>query len=192
MVVVKSGHGLLGHEALKSALSQKWIDEMSWFFAGWYKFGTAKSYFNNYWVGIIKNGWGLLNHGTLKSGVSHKSFDKLSRLIEWFLHADSDGIIFGLMVYPLFIFDKCKCCGTTAVVLPFSQKWPKARFFLYFEKFCHWFLLGTYFNKSCYCTRFDLMGRDLGFTTRFWISTTEFFVIINSFLITERNKNQWI
>ena len=63
MVVVKSGHGLLGHEALKSALSQKWIDEMSWFFAGWYKFGTAKSYFNNYWVGMVKNGWGLIDMG---------------------------------------------------------------------------------------------------------------------------------
>ena len=134
MVVVKSGHGLLGHGALKSALSQKWIDEMSWFFAGWYKFGTAKSYFNNYWVSMVKNGWGLIDHGTLKSGVSHKSFDKLSRLIEWFLHADSDGIIFGLTVYPLFIFGKCKYWGTTAVVLPFSQKWPQSKVFPLFWK----------------------------------------------------------
>ena len=28
--------------------------------------------------------------------------------------------------------------------------------------------------------------------TRFWISTTELFVIMNSFTITEGNKNQWI
>ena len=130
-------------------------------------------------------------YGTLKSGVSHKSFDKLSRLIEWFLHADSDGIIFGLTVYPLFIFGKCTG-GPLQLYFPLVKNDPKARFFLYFEKFCHWFLPGTYFNKSCYCTGFDLMGRDLGFTTRFWISTTEFFVIINSFLIRERNKNQWI
>ena len=131
-------------------------------------------------------------YGTLKSGVSHKSFDKLSRLIEWFLHADSDGIIFGLTVYPLFIFGKCKYWGTTAVVLPFSQKWPQSKVFPLFWKILSLIFAGTYFNKSCYCTGFDLMGRDLGFTTRFWISTTEFFVIINSFLIRERNKNQWI
>ena len=36
------------------------------------------------------------------------------------------------------------------------------------------------------------MGRDFGFMTRFWISTTELFVIMNSFMIIERNKNQWI
>ena len=34
---------------------------------------------------------GLIDHGTLGSGVSHKWLDKLSRLIEWFVHADSDG-----------------------------------------------------------------------------------------------------
>ena len=47
---------------------------------------------------MVKNEWGLIDHGTLKSGVSHKLFDELSILIEWFLHADSDGVIFGLMV----------------------------------------------------------------------------------------------
>ena len=36
------------------------------------------------------------------------------------------------------------------------------------------------------------MGCDLGFKTRFWIFTTELFVIMNSFMIIERNKNQWI
>ena len=40
---------------------------------------------------------GLIDHGALKSGVSYKWFDELSRLIEWFLHADIDGIILGLM-----------------------------------------------------------------------------------------------
>ena len=51
-----------------------------------------------------QNGWGFLNHRTLKSGLSHKWFDKLSRLIEWFLHADSDEM-FGLMANLLCIFD---------------------------------------------------------------------------------------
>ena len=42
---------------------------------------------------------------TLKSGVSHKRFDELSRLIEQFLHVDSDGMNFGLMTNLLRIFD---------------------------------------------------------------------------------------
>ena len=98
MVVVRNGPGLLGLE------TQEWIDEMSWFFACWYNFKKAKSYFNSYWVGIIKNGWGLIDHGTLKSGIFLKWFDELSRLIEWFLHADSDGIVFGFIanLHPIF------------------------------------------------------------------------------------------
>ena len=72
--------------------SKERINEMSWFCACWYKFKKAKSYFDNYWVYIVKNEWGLIDHGTLKSGASHKWFDKLSRLIEWFLHADSDSL----------------------------------------------------------------------------------------------------
>ena len=48
-------------------------------------------------MGIVKNEWVLIDHGSLKSGVSHKWLDELSISIEWFLHADSDGIIFGLM-----------------------------------------------------------------------------------------------
>ena len=44
----------------------------------------------NHWVGMLKNGGDLLDHGTLKSGVSHKQFDESRRLIESFLHADSN------------------------------------------------------------------------------------------------------
>ena len=91
-MVTKNGGGLLGLRTLKSAVSQEWIDELGWFFACWYKFMKAKSYFNNYWVGVVKNEQGLKDRGTLKPGTSHKWFDELSRLIEWFLHADSDGI----------------------------------------------------------------------------------------------------
>ena len=46
-----------------------------------------------------------LSHGTLKSGASHKWLDELSRLIEWFLSTDSDGMVFGLTSNLLCIFD---------------------------------------------------------------------------------------
>ena len=76
VVVVKNGCGLFGLGALKSAVSSNQIDELSSFFACWYKFRKAQSSFNNYWVGIMKNEWGFLDHWTLKSGVSHKWFDE--------------------------------------------------------------------------------------------------------------------
>ena len=56
---------------------------------------------------MLKNGQDLLDHETLKSGVCHKWFDKLSRLVEWFLHTDSDWIIFGLASNLVGIFDIC-------------------------------------------------------------------------------------
>ena len=54
---------------------------------------------------MFKNRWDLIDHGTLKSGVSHKWFDELSRLIKWFLHANSDGISFSLMASLLCVYD---------------------------------------------------------------------------------------
>ena len=93
MVVIKKGCVLLGVGTLKSAVSQEWIDELGWFFACWYKFMKAKTYFNNYWVGVVKKGRGLKDRWTLKLGISHKWFDELSKLIEWFGYADSDGIL---------------------------------------------------------------------------------------------------
>ena len=72
MVVFKKGRGLLGLVgSLKSAVSQEWINEMSWFFA----------YFNNYWLAMGKNGQGLIDFGTFESGVSDQWFHELSRLI---------------------------------------------------------------------------------------------------------------
>ena len=68
-----NGRNLLDHGTLKSA--QEWIDEMSWFFACWYKFRRAKPSFNNYWVAIIKNRQDPLDHEILKSGVPLKWFD---------------------------------------------------------------------------------------------------------------------
>ena len=38
--------------------------------ACWCKFGKAKSYFNDFWVGVVRNGHCYLVHGTLKSAVS--------------------------------------------------------------------------------------------------------------------------
>ena len=52
---------------------------------------------------MVKNGGGLIDYGTHKSGVSHKWFDELSRLMECFLHADSDGTIFGFQVFFFFL-----------------------------------------------------------------------------------------
>ena len=95
----------LGLGTLKSAVLQELIDEMSWFFPCWYKFRKAKSYFNNYWLNMVKNWPGFRDHGSLKLDVSHKWFDKLSRVIEWFLCTDSDGIVFGLTSNLLYIFD---------------------------------------------------------------------------------------
>ena len=99
MVMIKNGLGLLDLGTRKSAVSHKWMDELGWFFACWYKFMKAKSYFNNYWVVVVKNGQGLKDHETLKPGISQKWFDELSRLTECFLHADIDGIIFFSTLY---------------------------------------------------------------------------------------------
>ena len=46
----------------------------------------------------------VIDNGTLISSVSHKWFNEMSRLIEWFLHVDSDAIAFGLMANLLLIF----------------------------------------------------------------------------------------
>ena len=57
---------------------------------------NAKSWFNDFWVGVFKNDLGLLVYETKKTG---------------FLNADSDAIIFGF--YSL----NFKCGSSTAVVL---------------------------------------------------------------------------
>ena len=48
---------------------------------------------------MLKNEHELLHHG------NNKWFDQLNRVIEWFLHADSDLINFGLTTNLLCIFD---------------------------------------------------------------------------------------
>ena len=44
-------------------------------------------------MGVVKNWQGVKDHGTPKPSTSWKWFNKLMRLIEWLLHADSDGIL---------------------------------------------------------------------------------------------------
>ena len=43
---------------------------------------------------MVRYGQGLIDHRTLKSGGFYIWFEELSRLIEWFLHDDGNGIIF--------------------------------------------------------------------------------------------------
>ena len=117
---------------------------LSWCFACWYTFRKVKSYFNNCWVGMVKNGQGLIYHGILKLSLSHKWFEELSRLIEWFLDADSDGMIFWfdcqstisltfksseglLQLYFDRFFRKNSLWAKTANN---DWKWPQNRFFL--------------------------------------------------------------
>ena len=61
------------------------------------------------WVRVFSS------YETLKSDASHKWFDELSGLIKWFLHGDSDWIIFGLTTTLLCMFEICWV--STAVVL---------------------------------------------------------------------------
>ena len=47
------------------------------------------------------------SYGTIKSGASHMWFDESSQLIEWFLDADSDSMIFSLTTNLFCIFHIC-------------------------------------------------------------------------------------
>ena len=50
----RNGHGYLGHWTRKSAVSQEWVDQLSWFFTWWYEFRKAYSYFDNFTLGLVK------------------------------------------------------------------------------------------------------------------------------------------
>ena len=90
--MVKNGCAQSGRGTLKFTVSQIWADGINWFFACWYKFRKAKSWFIDFWVGMVKNGDGLLVHETLKSAVSPEWV-----YMNWadFLNADNDAIVFG-------------------------------------------------------------------------------------------------
>ena len=103
--MVKNWCGLLNHGTLKFTKFKTELMKLADFFACWYKLSEVKSHVANYWKDMVKNRQGLLDHGTLKSSVSHKWFDQLSRLIDWFLHGDSNGMILGWSVNLLSIFN---------------------------------------------------------------------------------------
>ena len=77
MGVVKNKCDHLGPGTLKLAASQEGIHGVNWFFAWRYKFRKAKSFYDNYWVGVVGNGRGFLSHGNLKSAVSQEWTDEL-------------------------------------------------------------------------------------------------------------------
>ena len=53
---VKNGWGQSGHRTLKLTVSQKWADGIKGFFSFRYEFRKAKSWFNDFCVGVVKNG----------------------------------------------------------------------------------------------------------------------------------------
>ena len=75
----------------KLTLSQEWIHGMNWFFACWFEFRKAKSYFTDFWVYSVKNGHGSLLYQILKILYLKNEW------MNWadFLHAYCHAIIFG-------------------------------------------------------------------------------------------------
>ena len=61
----------------------KWMDEINWLFACWYRFSKIKSWSKIHWVGIVRDGCCQSAHGTLKFTLSQKWTDG----INWFVHA---------------------------------------------------------------------------------------------------------
>ena len=78
----------LSHGTLKSAVSQEWMDELSWFL-------DVHTYSGKLKITLIVIGWawsnmgvgfGLLAHGTLKSAVFQEWIDELSWLFAcWYV-----------------------------------------------------------------------------------------------------------
>ena len=68
--MLKNVCGQYGHRTLKLAVSLEWIDEMKLFIACRCKFRKAKSWFNDFSVGVLKNEHGYLVNETVKSAVS--------------------------------------------------------------------------------------------------------------------------
>ena len=48
-------------DPIKLIVSQKWTDGINWMFSCWCKFRKAKSWFNDFWVGVFKNGHDLFS-----------------------------------------------------------------------------------------------------------------------------------
>ena len=52
--MIKNGCSQSSHETLKLTVSQEWIDGANWFFGCWCTFRKAKSYFNDFGLGMVK------------------------------------------------------------------------------------------------------------------------------------------
>ena len=89
--MVKYGCVLLGHGTSQSAVSQEWMNELSWFFACLYMVsGKLKVTLG---IHMVKNGCDLLSPGTLKFASSQLK----NKSMNWadFLHAGNDVKSFG-------------------------------------------------------------------------------------------------
>ena len=106
-------------------------------------------------------------HRTLKSGVSHKWFDELSRLIEWFVHADGDGrnnfwfdCHSTLCVWyvnaedslQLYLATFCSRRSLWTKTTKNDQKWPKNKVFPLFWKMLPFIFTGNGLNENWCCS----------------------------------------
>ena len=112
--ILENGCSQSGEGTLKLTVSQKCTDRINWFIGWWYKFREAKSWFNDFWVGMVKNNHVFLVHEILKSCVLR--IDLRIKLIflmlivtQWFL--------VGLISFSLTF----RCWGSTGFVLHFEQ-----------------------------------------------------------------------
>ena len=85
MGMVKNGCGQSCHSTLKLFVSQKWTDGINWFLACLYKFSKAKSWLDEFLVGVVTNDHGVLVHETLNSAASQEWIYELSWYFEWML-----------------------------------------------------------------------------------------------------------
>ena len=84
----QTGCSQSGHRNLKLTVSQKGADGLSWFYACWYKFRKAKSWFNDF-LGRSGEKWSWpFNSWELYLKNEYMTWAD-------FLNADSDAIIFG-------------------------------------------------------------------------------------------------
>ena len=76
-MLVGNGCGYLGLETQKSAVSQVWIVEISWFFSCWYKFRKTKSFGKNLATrGKGQNALGQSDYRIFKSIISLEQSDE--------------------------------------------------------------------------------------------------------------------
>ena len=105
----------------KLAVSQEGIDGMNWFFAWWCKFRNAKSYFNDFWVGLAKIGCGhLVYYETLKSAEWFYGLSWFFACWLWcsnFLLEQHCTFCFWLANLQLYLCKYCSCTNVAVVLV---------------------------------------------------------------------------